>query len=149
MSASAAVGQLNDLGAADMSMMIQPFMSNIILEGEFSVLMFDGQFSHAIRSNTAPDDFRVQFEYGGVTTPVDQPSIEMLTLAHDVLAACHETPIYARVDMIRNHLTGQLCIIELELIEPNLFLHEATDEGMAFACAILHALSRNISFEKK
>jgi hypothetical protein len=69
----------------------------------------------------------------------------MFELVHSVIAVCPETPVYARVDMIRNTSTGRLCVIELELIEPNLFLEHAPDEGMAFVRAILQASSRNSS----
>jgi hypothetical protein len=47
--------------------------------------------------------------------------------------------------MIRNAATGHLCVIELELIEPNLFLEHAPDKGMAFVRAIMRAGFRNLS----
>ncbi|CAF0975544.1 unnamed protein product [Rotaria sordida] len=143
MNATAAVDELIRLGIAHSAAMIQPFMSNVVREGELSVLMFDGQLSHAVRKIASPADYRVQSEYGGITSTVDQPSAEMLELAHASLAICPETPTYARVDMIRNHLTGRLNIMELELIEPDLFLRYAVDGGMAFARAILQVRSQN------
>ncbi|CAF0876284.1 unnamed protein product [Rotaria sordida] len=143
MNVTAAVDELIRLGIAHSAAMIQPFMSNVVREGELSVLMFDGQLSHAVRKIASPADYRVQSEYGGITSTVDQPSAEMLELAHASLAICPETPTYARVDMIRNHLTGRLNIMELELIEPDLFLRYAVDGGMAFARAILQVRSQN------
>ncbi|CAF5164189.1 unnamed protein product, partial [Rotaria sp. Silwood1] len=112
-------------------------MSNVVREGELSLLVFDGQLSHAVRKIASPDDYRVQHEHGGITTAVDQPSAEMLELAYASLAICPETPVYARIDMIRNHLTERLSIMELELIEPDLFWKHALDGGMRFARAIL------------
>jgi uncharacterized protein (UPF0248 family) len=126
-------------------LMIQPFMKSVVQEGELSVFVFDGKVGHAVRSNTHPDDYRVQFEHGGTTTAVKEISTEILELVNAVIAVCPETPVYARVDMIRNTSTGRFCIIELELIEPNLFLEHAPDEGMAFVRAVLQASSRNSS----
>lgn len=126
-------------------MMIQPFMSSVVQEGEISVLVFNGKIGYAVQSNADPDDYRVQFEYGGVTTAVKDISYEILELVHDVITVCPEIPVYARVDMIRNTSTGRLCISELELIEPNLFLEHAPDEGMTFVRAVLQASSQNSS----
>jgi uncharacterized protein (UPF0248 family) len=146
MSTSAAVAELKHLGIADSLMMIQPFMTNVVQEGEISVFVFDGKIGHAVRSNTQPNDYRVQFEHGGITTVLKEISTEMLELVHAAIAVCPETPVYARVDMIRNALTGRLCIIELELIEPNLFLEHAPDDGIAFVRAVLQTI---VHFKKE
>jgi glutathione synthase/RimK-type ligase-like ATP-grasp enzyme len=144
LSTTAAVAELTRLGAADSAMMIQPFMPSVVQDGEISVFVFNGKVGHAVRSNTQPDDYRVQFEHGGITTALKEISTEILELVHAVIAVCPEIPVYARVDMIRNSTNGGLCIIELELIEPNLFLEHAPDEGMAFARAVLQASSQNL-----
>ncbi|UJR32517.1 hypothetical protein I4U23_019979 [Adineta vaga] len=143
MSPSEAVAELTRLDAAHSPMMIQPFMSSVVQEGEISVFVFDGKVSHAVRSNTQPDDYRVQFEHGGVTTAQKELSYEMIELVHQALAVCPETPVYARVDMIRNNIIGKFCVIEVELIEPNLFLQYAPDGGTAFVHAILRVSGLN------
>jgi hypothetical protein len=61
-------------------MMIQPFMASVVQEGEISVFVFDGKISHVVRSNTKPDDYRVQFEHGGITTALKEPTTDMLEL---------------------------------------------------------------------
>ncbi|CAF2079241.1 unnamed protein product [Rotaria magnacalcarata] len=137
LSVTTAIDELIRLGAAQSAMMIQPFMSDVIREGEISVLMFAGRLSHAVRKCPSPDDYRVQHEYGGIATVIDQPSAEIIELAHASLAICPETPIYARIDMIHNHLNRRWCISELELIEPDLFLNEAPDGGLTFARTIM------------
>jgi hypothetical protein len=55
-------------------------------------------------------------------------------LATDTLLKCG-APTYARVDMVRDG-NGIFRIMELELIEPSLFLHFADDKGAMFARAI-------------
>ncbi|CAF0856981.1 unnamed protein product [Adineta steineri] len=143
LSTSDAVAELIRLNAIDSMMMIQPFMSSVVQEGEMSVFVFNGKVSHAVKSNTQLDDYRVQFEHGGVTTALKEISTEMLELVHAAIAACPEIPVYARIDIIRNLTTGHLCIIEIELIEPNLFLEHALDGGTAFVRAILQACGHN------
>ena len=143
MNVSAAIAELERLGITYSPLMIQPFMSSVVEEGETSIFVFNGQVGHAVRSNTQPDDYRVQFEHGGVTIPLTETSAEMLELVRAAIAACPETSVYARIDMIRNVSTGRLCIIEVELIEPNLYLEYAPDEGMNFVRAVLQTDSRS------
>src|SRR3546814_20745578 len=62
-------------------------------------------------------------------------------LAEAALAAVPAATVYARVDMIGDG-HGGLAIMELELIEPQLFLNFAPDKGVAFGQAVYAALSR-------
>jgi len=103
--------------------------------GEFSLMLFDGEFSHAVVKRPKSGDFRVQEHLGGVTLPSAAPpgSIE---LARAALAAAPAKATYARVDIVPDD-EGTLRIMELELIEPALFLEHAPDKGAAFTRAIL------------
>ena len=55
------------------------------------------------------------------------------------LAAAAAPPVYARVDMVGD-AAGMLHIMELELIEPSLFLHHAPDKGAGFGLAVYAAI---------
>ena len=57
------------------------------------------------------------------------------SLPESALAAAPAAALYARVDMITD-AAGKLKIMELELIEPALLLHDAPDKGVAFASAV-------------
>jgi glutathione synthase/RimK-type ligase-like ATP-grasp enzyme len=120
-------------------MMVQPYQPTIS-SGEWSLILFGGKFSHAVIKTPAEGEFRVQPHLGGIDLPVDPPkgSIE---LAKAALAAAPTEALYARVDMIAN-AAGALKIMELELIEPALFLHHAPDHGVAFASAVRAAAAR-------
>ena len=125
---------------AGQRMMIQPYLPGIASEGEFSLFYFDGHFSHAIIKRPAAGDFRVQDQFGGYEESVAAPA-EAKALAATALSAASTItqtgPLaYARVDMLRNS-EGQFALMELELIEPALFLQFANDRGAAFAKAIL------------
>ncbi|MBB6426740.1 RimK family alpha-L-glutamate ligase [Sphingopyxis sp. JAI128] len=114
--------------------LVQPLMPGILTDGEFSLFFFAGKFSHAIVKRPASGDFRVQEQFGGRETGWEASDAAQ-ALAVATLAAAPAPPVYARVDMVGD-ATGRLHIMELELIEPSLFLHHAPDKGAAFGAAV-------------
>ncbi|MEO6580459.1 MAG: hypothetical protein ABIN83_04840 [Sphingomicrobium sp.] len=120
-------------------MLIQPFQPTIA-GGEWSIILFDGEFSHAVIKTPAPGDFRVQPHLGGVDKYAAAPH-GAVDLAKACLAAAPDKALYARVDMIASS-SGALKLMELELIDPALFLHHAPDKGAAFASAVRAAAAR-------
>jgi glutathione synthase/RimK-type ligase-like ATP-grasp enzyme len=118
--------------------LIQPFLPAVAEEGELSLLFFGGEFSHAVTKVARPGDFRVQPQYGSTLTRVAPPD-EALAAARMVLEAAPGDLSYARVDLIRVE-DGGLALMELELIEPDLYLRHAPDRTQAFAKALLGAV---------
>ncbi|MGL3823428.1 ATP-grasp domain-containing protein [Sphingopyxis sp. R3-92] len=118
--------------------LVQPLMPGILTEGEYSLFFFADKFSHAIVKRPASGDFRVQEQYGGRETAWDANEAAR-QLATAALAAAPAPPVYARVDMVGD-AAGKLHIMELELIEPSLFLHHAPDKGAAFGHAVYAAI---------
>ena len=121
-------------------MLIQPFQNAIERDGEYSLMLFGGRFSHAIVKRPRDGDFRVQPHLGGIDQPCSPPE-GAIDLAKAALAAAPAFATYARVDMVRAN-GGDLRIMELELIEPALFLHHSPDGGAAFASAVLAAAAK-------
>ena len=118
-------------------MLIQPFQHSIVGQGELSLMIFNGVFSHAVMKRAKPGDFRVQPSLGGTETQVEAPPAGII-LAHAALAVAPAAAAYARVDMIAD-ATGAWQIMELELIEPALFLHRAPGSAERFGTAIAAA----------
>lgn len=118
--------------------LVQPLMPGILADGEYSLFFFGGAFSHAIVKRPASGDFRVQEQFGGRETGWEASAAARL-LAAAALAAAPAPPVYARVDMVGD-AAGVLHIMELELIEPSLFLHHAGDRGAAFGQAVYAAV---------
>jgi glutathione synthase/RimK-type ligase-like ATP-grasp enzyme len=120
-------------------MMIQPFLPSIAAEGEYSLFYFGGMFSHSIIKRPAVGDFRVQDQFGGyeeaITAPDDAKTLAEAALSATAAITQTATLAYARVDMLRDG-EGQFRLMELELIEPSLFLRFAADNGAAFATAM-------------
>jgi glutathione synthase/RimK-type ligase-like ATP-grasp enzyme len=99
--------------------MVQPFVSEVSDAGEWSILFLDGQFSHAVLKRPAGPDYRVQWEFGGTAESMVPPA-NLVADAEAVMAAVPGDPVYARVDGVERD--GRLMLMELELIEPHLFL---------------------------
>jgi glutathione synthase/RimK-type ligase-like ATP-grasp enzyme len=118
-------------------MIVQPLIEEIERTGEFSLMLFDGDFSHAVVKRPKSGDFRVQPHLGG-TTVGSEPPPGGIALAKQALAAAPAAATYARVDIVPDD-EGTLRIMELELIEPALFLEYAPDGGAAFVRSILAA----------
>lgn len=121
-------------------MLVQPFMTSIAATGEYSVMLFDGQFSHAILKTPKAGDFRVQPHLGGTEKPCPPPD-GAIALSKAALAAAPAAAVYARVDMVAD-ADGALRIMELELIEPALWLQHAPDGGAGFTSAVRRAIEQ-------
>jgi glutathione synthase/RimK-type ligase-like ATP-grasp enzyme len=116
-------------------LIVQPLIEEISRTGEFSLMLFDGEFSHAVVKRPKSGDFRVQPHLGGISLPSKAPP-GAVSLAKLALGAAPAAATYARVDIVPDD-DGTLRIMELELIEPALFLDHAPDGGAAFKRAIL------------
>jgi glutathione synthase/RimK-type ligase-like ATP-grasp enzyme len=115
--------------------LVQPFLPEIQSEGEWSLIYLDGEFSHAVLKRPADGDYRVQDDFGGTSTLAD-PSAAVRAAADAVLAAVDSrtTPVYARIDGVV--AAGRFLLMELELIEPYLFLPQHPTAAPQFAAAV-------------
>lgn len=126
--------------------LLQAFLPSVKTEGEYSFLYFGGRFSHAARKTPKAGDYRIQSTYGGVEETYIPTQAERDS-ARDILDVLDNTPLYARVDLLRGQ-DGMLKLIELELIEPYLYLPHAKGEGgenegaQKFAAALLARIEK-------
>ncbi|HVV05547.1 MAG TPA: hypothetical protein VHC96_15055 [Puia sp.] len=116
---------------------IQEFMEEVKKEGEYSLLFFGQQYSHAVKKTARADDFRVQERYGGISLPT-QPASDIIRQATAILdkavpfigesagfdgsASGGPSLLYARVDGVIRR--GVFTLMELELVEPTLFFDQ-------------------------
>ena len=108
-------------------------MRSVIEEGEYSLFYFSGACSHAILKTPKPEDFRVQEEHGGIITGIE-PDPVSLEVADAIVALIHPRPLYARIDMVRDQ--GRPSLMELELVEPSLYLRTNPGAPGRFAAAV-------------
>ena len=113
--------------------LIQPYLSEVASQGEWSLVFFNGEFSHAVLKRPAAGDFRVHREFGGSSVPADPPP-NLVKQAQGVLAQVGSKLLYARVDGIERD--GRLILMELEMNEPFLFLGSCSQAAERFANAI-------------
>jgi glutathione synthase/RimK-type ligase-like ATP-grasp enzyme len=127
-------------GGPEGAAIVQPYLPEIERSGEVSMIFFGGAFSHAIVKRPQPGDFRVQPEYDGIIAP-HRPGRDEHDAAERILAAVEEPLLYARIDLVRGR-DGTPQLIELELIEPDLYLSYEEDAGRRFAAAVLELIGR-------
>ena len=118
--------------------LVQPYVKEVELRGEWSFVFFAGRYSHAVLKRPARGDFRVQEHFGGNSAPVDPPS-GFVDQAGRILSRVDSPLLYARVDGIERD--GQFVLMELEINEPTLFLGLSRQAPARFAAAIEGVLS--------
>jgi glutathione synthase/RimK-type ligase-like ATP-grasp enzyme len=114
--------------------LVQPYLREIEARGEVSIVCVEGAPCHAVRKVPAAGDFRSQEHHGADCTTIP------LTEAHRAIAMaaleCAPGPtLYARVDVVETD-AGPL-LMELELIEPTLWLRWSPSTAGILADAIL------------
>lgn len=114
--------------------LIQEYIAAIETEGEFSLTFIAHEYSHAVNKKPRTGDFRVQEEHGG-TIAAAQPPAGAQAFAQNVLSKMPQRATYARVDLVNDR--GQFRLMELEVIEPELYLHLARGSAQKLAQAIL------------
>jgi glutathione synthase/RimK-type ligase-like ATP-grasp enzyme len=116
-------------------MMLQPYLESVESLGEYSFIVMDGTITHGVRKVPVPGDYRVQDLFGAWEEAVT-PSQAQRTFVHRVLDAAQQVGpdvayplLYARVDLLQDD-AGEMCLNELELVEPSLFFrHEPRASG--------------------
>ncbi|MCK1821704.1 hypothetical protein MTQ10_19310 [Streptomyces sp. XM83C] len=131
------------LHAEGLTAMIQPYLSRIDTTGERALQFFGGRLLHASRKRAvlAPD---TAFDAEKTAHPGlerRQPTEAELDVAERALAAVPGDPelLYARVDLADDE-DGRPCVMELELVEPNLFLFLHPESVPRVVEAILKAV---------
>ena len=119
-------------------LMMQPFERGIVEEGEFSMMYFNGVHSHSILKVPKAGDFRVQEEHGSEIVLVE-PEPALLVAGNAAIAAVGQKLLYARADFVRSEDTFRL--MELELVEPSLYLRIDPGAPDRFADAVVSLLA--------
>jgi glutathione synthase/RimK-type ligase-like ATP-grasp enzyme len=120
-----ALAHVARLHEAGQTVLVQPFLASVAVEGEWPLIFFDGKFSHAAnkrvalpRAGMVEELFAAESNAAHIATEVQ---IEVGQAAIHQVSTRLGTPAYARVDLVRDD-AGQFCVLEVELIEPSLFL---------------------------
>ncbi len=120
--------------AASAEVMVQPLIDSLVREGEWSLVFLGGEFSHAVLKRPASGDFRVQGHHGG-TVARAEPASEWVEEARTILEAVRGPWLYARVDGCI--VDGRFLLMELEMLEPDLFFNFDPKASSRFAELLL------------
>lgn len=112
-------------------MLVQEYLSTISINGEASLMVFNGEFTHAILKRAKIGDFRVQDDFGGTIHPYE-PTPEEIAFAESVFNACDILPAYGRADIVWDE-EGNHLLSELEIIEPELWVRNNPSSAKIFA----------------
>lgn len=119
---------------ASRPLMLQPFERGIVEEGEFSMIYLNGVHSHSLLKVPKHGDFRVQEEHGSEIIPVS-PEPALRAAGDAAIAAIGRKLLYARADLVRSG--DSFRVMELELVEPALYLRTESGAPDRFADAIV------------
>jgi glutathione synthase/RimK-type ligase-like ATP-grasp enzyme len=118
---------------AERDVMVQPFLREVVEHGEWSFVFVGGRYSHAVLKRPRSGDFRVQHEHGGSAESL-APRPGLIAQAERVMAQVPAPWLYARVDAC--DIGGELVLMELEMLEPSLFLGSSVGAPRRFADAM-------------
>jgi len=121
--------------------LLQEFQYSITTKGEVTHVLFDGEHSHSLIKHAKHGDFRVQDDFSG-TLDHYEASVSEIEFAQNAICIVDPIPTYGRVDVIWGN-TDQMCVSELELIEPELWLRLNDQAPISMAKAIQNRLSRS------
>ena len=119
---------------ANRKFLIQPFIENILSEGEYSLIFFENTHSHTLIKKPKSGDFRVQEEHGGILTLVEKPDIKMVNEAKKVLNSLPCKNLYSRIDFVKKG--NNFLLMEVELIEPSLYFNLNPHAAIKFSSII-------------
>jgi glutathione synthase/RimK-type ligase-like ATP-grasp enzyme len=118
-------------------MLLQEFQQDVGALGETTMTFIDGAFSHAVRRVLKPGEWRANPQYG-ITYERVEVSRGVIETARSYVDLLSSIPLYARVDgLVR---PDGFMLMELELIDPYLYLEFAPGSADGMAKALLQRL---------
>ena len=140
------VGAVREAGQADLDALtlattdpvdavVQPYLWDVEHRGEISVISIGRVMTHAVQKLPAAGEFRIHDHFGG-TAELVEPEPAVVELAHSTLDTLRSTPLYSRVDVLFDRDGPR--VVELELVEPYLYLEMAPEAAERLAGEIVH-----------
>ncbi len=125
----------------DYDLILQRFIPEIQSHGEISMVFFDKMFSHAVIKTPKDGDFRIQSQFGG-RYEAFIPTDYLVSIGTDIVESIEDDLLYARVDGVM--IADEFYLMELELIEPDLYMDYLPDGQKAFSAIIKEFLENKL-----
>lgn len=137
---STAVVHANRLTDVGLGVMAQPYLKSLETCGETSLIYFGKEYSHSVRRGAMliPEATHSRWQVSPRTPSAAQLQLGGRTLA---VISAHHSPLFARVDIAQTD-HGEPVLMELEMIEPCLFLSFHPPAAERFAAALADRLAR-------
>lgn len=117
----------------DRRVIVQQFAKPITETGEWSLVFFEKEYAFTVLKSPKKGEFRVQGELGG-SIQLKEPAENIIQQAKEFLDYYEEDILYARVDGVIEN--GQFYLMELELIDPELYFRIASAGKEKFVKAV-------------
>jgi len=129
--------------------LVQPYLPGVDEQGERAVVFLGGAISHVLHKRPVLRDHGIAPIASGAHGPAaimlepdlvipgraSAEQLELATAVHTEVTAKFGQPLFARVDMVPGP-DGKPVVIELEAIEPRLYLNLVPGSAERFAAAI-------------
>jgi glutathione synthase/RimK-type ligase-like ATP-grasp enzyme len=125
--------------AETQDVLVQPYLRNVVTYGERALIFFDGRYSHTV----VKKPFDTVLVVGDARSSLVQATRGELDVAAKALAAVPGRTLYARIDLLRDD-ENRVCVNEVELIEPGLYLGAHEPARRHFADAIVRELQNTV-----
>jgi glutathione synthase/RimK-type ligase-like ATP-grasp enzyme len=125
--------------AQTQDVLVQPYLHSVVTYGERALIFFDGRYSHAV----VKKPFDTVLVVGGARSSFAQATPPEIAVAAEALAAAPGRPLYARIDLLRDD-ENRICVNEVELIEPGLYLGVHEPARRHFADAVVRELQQTV-----
>ncbi len=100
-------------------LLIQKYIPEIKTDGEWSTIFFNRDYHYTVNKIPKHGDFRVQTLFDGTYTVCNPPD-NVLDVSKRAAELFLDECLYVRVDGVRSN--GQFLIMEIEMIEPDIYL---------------------------
>ena len=116
-------------------MILQPYISTVEEQGEYSLIYFGAMFSHAVQKIPVKGDYKVQDDYGANDKPFLNIPQKLFDISESILNHLPKNSSYIRIDFLNMQgLYGRDWVVnEVECIEPSLFFRHSQDAPQNFA----------------
>jgi glutathione synthase/RimK-type ligase-like ATP-grasp enzyme len=113
--------------------LIQPVIPQLQVNGEYSFIFINKQFSHAVLKKPKSGEFRSNYHFGSQNSLIEANQ-NLISQAEKIINIIPKPLLYARVDAA--NIDGSLMLVELELTEPHLFLDLYPPSAQKFSSQI-------------
>jgi hypothetical protein len=132
--AEEAMAQVARIHAMGKRAMVQPYLDGIAERGETALVYLDGQLSHCVGKDARLDVGKHDEAIEPRTPTTDE--LDLAEQVMDTLPFDRAELLYARVDVVPDR-DGDPALLEIELIEPSLFLASTPGAAERLAAAVL------------